>query len=207
MFHVEQFCLRCCIIGRLFVACPPSSDSFTAVPLSRTTSATVGTAGQTVRFNVDNGNKTSPWLAYIRLAYLLPKFWIATVGNAVSGWFNCQMMPNVSTVNETGTEWFWCYCSVTLASCIAAPAQYGHVLACLVRYGLASTSPKTVCAPVHIEAEFWQWQLALLVVLSIPIKKQRPSQESLCQFNGYSILNKNTYYRLNRMSAVAPFSS
>ena len=27
-----------------------------------------------VRFNVDNGNKTSPWFAHIRLAYPLPKF-------------------------------------------------------------------------------------------------------------------------------------
>ena len=27
-----------------------------------------------VRFNVDNGNKTSPWFASIRLAYPLPKF-------------------------------------------------------------------------------------------------------------------------------------
>ena len=74
VFHVKQFCLRCCIIGRLFVACPRSSDSFTTVPLSRTMSATVGTAGQTVRFNLDNGNKTSPYFVHIRLAYPLPKF-------------------------------------------------------------------------------------------------------------------------------------
>ncbi len=60
IFHTKQFYLRYSTIGKLFVACPPSSNSFTAVPLSRTTSATVETAGQTVRFNVDNGNKTSP---------------------------------------------------------------------------------------------------------------------------------------------------
>ena len=69
------------------------------------------------------------------------------------------MMPEVSAANCTGTigiERFGAIVVQYFAGCIAAPAQYGHVLACPVRYGLTSTSPKTVCAPVHIEAEFWQ---------------------------------------------------
>ena len=72
MFHVKHFCLRCCIIGRLFVACPPSVDiclsvcfTLDCVQFSRTDCASV-------RFNVDNGNKTSPWFAHISVGLLLP---------------------------------------------------------------------------------------------------------------------------------------
>ena len=66
--------LRCSIIGRLFVACPPSVDIYLSVCLTLDCVQFSKTDCASVRFNVDNGNKTSPWLVRIRLSYPLPKF-------------------------------------------------------------------------------------------------------------------------------------
>ena len=66
----------------MFVACPPSVDICLSVCFTLDCVQFSKTDCASVRFNVDNGNKTSPWLAHIRLAYPLPKFWIGMVSNA-----------------------------------------------------------------------------------------------------------------------------
>ena len=131
---MEHFYLWCCIVGRLFVACPPSPDiclyvcfTLDCVQFSKTDCASV-------RFNVDNGNKTSPWFAHIRLAYPLPKFRIAAVifadclnrgrrsltkmdrlGNVQSSvWTLQQILPSVDTPIEPialGVGPFFLFCS------------------------------------------------------------------------------------------------
>ena len=70
--------------------------------------------------------------------------------------------------------------------------------------GFTSATVGTDCAQVHCKSECSGNYVCCWLS---DIQKQRPSKESLSKVIIYSILNKNTYYRLNRMSAVAPFSS
>ena len=56
----RHFCVRCSIVGRLFVACPPSPDICLSVCFTLDYVQFSKTDCASVRFNVDNGNKTSP---------------------------------------------------------------------------------------------------------------------------------------------------
>ena len=58
--------------GRLFVACPPSPDTCLSVSLTLDCVQFSKTDCASVRFNVDNGNKTSPWFVCISVGLLLP---------------------------------------------------------------------------------------------------------------------------------------
>ena len=64
VFQVKHPCLWCSIIGRLFVACPPSADICLSVCFTLDCVQFSKTDCASVRFNVDNGNKTSPWFAH-----------------------------------------------------------------------------------------------------------------------------------------------
>ena len=71
---------------------------------------------------------------------------------------------------------------------------------------VADVNPATGNRQGHVQGTEGQGKPCLLLAIGYT-KTETPERESLSKVIIYSILNKNTYYRLNRMSAVAPFSS
>ena len=80
MFRVKQFCLWCSIVGRLFVACPPTRPERRRAQTFACMSASLWTASSSARQTAHlsasmstTATKHLPGLR-IRLAYPLPKF-------------------------------------------------------------------------------------------------------------------------------------